>query len=246
MIPRRGPPPLRAAGLLSMASAIAGCGVRHVPPPAPPPQEIPYIVEGPDQPPPEGLGRLLIENEHEPAKVSRITETLSGVPITPAGQTNPVQVDVESHSTPQQKSVLLCITPCAADLSIGAHTLVFASMNDPQKTSTADVRVPRGTTVVRHDLGYVKPYSGAYVGGLIAVLSGSGLALIGGLGLTVGLVAKPTVDDDGNKSDPRGFVAFGAVLGTVGIAALVSGILLMTSNRPEKRPGATTTFRVAN
>jgi hypothetical protein len=243
MTPRRGPALLHTAGALAMASAIAGCGVRHVPPPPPPRQTIPHIVEGPDQPPPEGLGRLLIDNEREPAKVSRITETFEGLPTTaPDVHTTTVQVGPSTH---QQKSELLCITPCAADLSIGAHTLVFTSMNDPQKTSTADVRVPRGTTVVRHDLGYVKPYSGAYVGGVMAVFSGSGLTLIGSLALTAGLVAKPTVDDEGSRSNPS-FVAFGAVLGTVGIAALVSGILLMTSNRPEKRPGATTTFRVAN
>jgi hypothetical protein len=246
MAPRPGHRFVRTVGFMTMAGVLAGCGVRHLPPPSPPPQTIPAIDEGPEQPPPEGTGRLLLENEHEPAKVSRVTETLSGVPMpNPSGETNAVQV-VEGYWTQQQKTELLCITPCAIDLRIGAHTLVFNSMNDPERASTADVRVSRGTTVVRHELGHEKPYSGAYVGGAMAVLGGSGLTLMGGLATTIGLVAKPTVDDEGNRSDPRAFVAFGAVLGTVGIAALVTGILLMTSNRPEKRPGATTTFRVAN
>jgi hypothetical protein len=246
MAPRPGQLLVRTVGFLTMAAVLAGCGVRHLPPPSPPPPKTPDIDEGPEQPPAEGSGRLLIDNEHEPAKVSRVTETLSGGPTAnSSGETN-MPVVVDGFWTQQQKSELLCITPCAIDLKIGAHTLVFNSMDDPERASTADVRVSRGTTVVRHALGHEKPYSGAYVGGLMATLGGSGLTLMGSLALAIGLSGKPTVDEDGQTSDPRSFVAFGAVLGTVGVAALVTGILLMTSNRPEKRPGATTTFRVAN
>lgn len=146
----------------------------------------------------------------------------------------------------QQKTELLCITPCAVDLKTGAQTLVFTSTKEPTKTSSADVAVPRGTTVVRHELGHDKPVSGGYVGGALLVVPGIGLTLMGGLVLALGLTSDPKFDETGRQlNNPKTFATVGAVVSTVGLAALATAIILMVSNQPEKRPGATTTFRVS-
>lgn len=236
---------LGVLGLLLVTSTSTACGVRQLPPPPAPPRVVPEVPGAPERPPPEGSGRLLIDNEREPAKVSRVIDTIAVDPLaSPRRRTSVADLNAAAYPSYGQRTELLCITPCAVDLASGAHTLVFTSMSDPEKTSSADVPVSRGTTVVRHDLGAQKPYTGAYVGGAALTLAGGGLTLIGGLSLAVGLTADPTVDKDGNVSSPKDFAVFGGVVGTVGLAALVTGILLMTSNRPEKRPGSTTTFVV--
>src|SRR5689334_16230811 len=115
-----------------------GCGVRELPPPEAPAAVVPSIPDGPDAPPEEGAGRLLLETVDEPAKVERVTE-----------RTEPPN----GMGTYGVKTELVCITPCAVDGPTGAVSLVFTSLEDPTKKGTADVRVARGTTVVRHHLG---------------------------------------------------------------------------------------------
>jgi hypothetical protein len=112
----------------------------------------------------------------------------------------------------------------------------------PDHTSSGTIPVPRGTVVVRHALGHEKPVSTPYAAGFASVLGGTGLTVIGALGLTAGLVSEGSVDEQGRPIDNSGFVAFGGVLGGVGVAALVTGIVMMVANQPERRPGATTTF----
>lgn len=68
---------------------------------------------------------------------------------------------------------------------------------------------------------------------------------MGGVALGVGLTASPTVDEEGPTHAPEEIAVAGAVIGTVGLAALIGGIALMTSNRAVKQDGATTTFRAA-
>lgn len=223
--------------LVASVSVIAACGYRELPPPAAPTPIVPDVPELPATPPADGTGRLLIDSDGEPAKVARVTERIeppAGVPV----------VVAKGASTPYGvKSELLCMTPCAADLRTGATTLVFTSLRDPARKSTVDVAVPRGTTVVRHRIGTETPWAPGYFGGALFTLLGGGLTLMGGVALGVGLTASPTVDREGRTHDPKEIAVAGAVIGTVGLAALIGGIALMTSNRPVKQEGATTTFR---
>ncbi len=189
--------------------------MKEVAPPATPPHVVPHIPEVPQEPPAENHGRVLFATEGEPAVVARVTN----------GSAAP-----------------LCITPCAADLRIGAHALTFTSLTKSDHTSSDTIAVPRGTVVMRYALGYEKPVSMPYAAGVASALAGTGLTVIGSLGLTAGLVSKGSVDEQGRPIDNSGFVTFGGVLGGVGVAALVTGIVMMVANQPERRPGTTTTF----
>ena len=236
---------LVAVAFLTVHGA-AGCGIRELPPPAAPPRTVPVVAELPETPPPEGMGRLIIASEGEPTKVARVTETVEGNAADTHVTPHALEFTLPASGTTghARRTELLCIAPCAVDLRVGAQSLVFTSIRDPQRTSTADVAVPRGTTVVRHQLGIERSYSVPYFAGVMSAFGGAGLTVMGSLALTVGLTATPTIDEQGNKSDGKDFVVFGGILGGVGLAALVTGIVLMTQNRPEKGPGATTTFRV--
>lgn len=84
----------------------------------------------------------------------------------------------------------------------------------------------------------------AYLGGVMLTFVGSGLTLLGGLSVAGGLATDPTVEASGNASDGKGFVVVGGVIGTVGVAALVTGIVFLASGRAEPRPASTPTFAV--
>jgi hypothetical protein len=129
---------------------------------------------------------------------------------------------------------VVCITPCAIDANVGAQTFVFTSLRDEERTSRADVTIVRGTSVVRHALGRETPPTTAFGAGWWVVYTGTVLTAVGGLFLAQGLAGDPRSESS---------TTIGAVAGTAGIAALVSGILLLTSGRPAKQPGATTTFQ---
>ncbi|HVH44507.1 MAG TPA: hypothetical protein VM925_19270 [Labilithrix sp.] len=189
------------------------------------------------------MGRLLLDSEREPAKVSRVTESM-GPDSNEVLLVRPRYLGTMAYPIHGPKTELLCITPCAIDLRTGALTLVFTSTRDPERTSKVDVAVATGSTVLRHELGKEKPYSAAYVGGLLSTFGGAGLTVLGAATLGLGLADAGKIDKDGNVSDPSIFVAAGAVIGTAGLTALITGIVLMATNRPEKRPGATTTFRL--
>jgi hypothetical protein len=222
---------IRRALTLVFASTIFACSVQKLPAPAAPANVVPNIPDVPDGPPPEGMGRLLIDSGREPAKVARVIEA------GPVRQQELAvnRLPVQTYSISTLKTELLCITPCAVDLRTGAHTLQLTSTREPERTSTADVAVARGTTVVRHELGSERRSSNAYATGVHALFVGTGLTLMGGLSM---LRASTHEDPDALKP----FVTLGAVIGTVGIGAVVTGIILMSGNRPAKRPGATTTF----
>lgn len=222
------------AVLLSLSTTA--CGVHELPPPAAPPATVPEIADAPTTPPASGTGRLLLAAD-TPAKVSRVTEEWDG---------NPWRTDDRGHYYRVQdgrKTQLLCLTPCAVDLPTGAHALVFTSLRDPERTSTTEVAVPQGTTVVRHAIGTDQPNTSAYLGGEAAVTGGIVLLITGGLLLGVGSSLDST---NGQSSAKDTLTATGAILGGVGVVALAIGIVRMVKYQPQHSAGATTTFRVAS
>lgn len=220
--------------------ALSGCAVHSAAPPKPEP--ILPKLDAPALPPPDGSGRVFVDVAGDEAKVSRVVDTTTVV-------TDPDHPEWHVHhghavagpSPTARRSELLCISPCILDLRQGAHTLVFSSTRDETRTSSGDVVVSSRPIGVRHALGKEKAASSGYLGGAMLTLLGGGLTLIGGAATTVGLVAKRPEDDPTGKTkgDPSVFLGIGLVSLGIGLVTGTTGILLMSSNRPEHQSGST-------
>src|SRR5688572_17768669 len=114
--------------VLALATLVAACGVRRLPPPRAPRQVPPPIVV--EAPPAPGQGRVLLDVEGHRAEV----EIVDGYGPTPAGRA-------------------LCVTPCHADLAPGRYTLRFTAVYDPERTGLGYVRIKPGTSAYRYRLG---------------------------------------------------------------------------------------------
>lgn len=220
--------------------ALSGCAVHSAAPPKPEP--LPRL-DAPASPPPEGSGRVFVDVAGDEAKVSRVVDTTTVFtdPDHPEWQLHHGHA-VGGPSPTSRRSELLCISPCILDLRQGAHTLVFASTRDETRASSGDIVVSSQPIGVRHTLGREKPASSGYLGGAMLTLLGGGLTLIGGAATIVGLVAKRPEDDPSGKTkgDPSVFLGIGLVSLGIGLVTGTTGILLMSNNRPEHQPGATT------
>lgn len=221
-----------------------GC-LAHHPPPAEPEPIVPR-VDTPDAPPPEGAGRIAVDVAGERAKVARVVETVKpSQPYVFRGSASPYMAfSGSSVIGEQRRTELLCVTPCILDLRRGAHTLVFTSLRDESRTSSADVVVSAEPSAVRHALGRSRGFSGQYVGGLALALGGGGLTTMGLFATTIGLVAKPTQQEDASgritQDDPKAFLGLGLVLLGIGLAMGTTGVILASSDRPVQQPGSTT------
>lgn len=226
--------PMKKASLaILVALGTAGCGVVELPPPATPTLETPAVEDPRATSVPNGRGRLVLDAVDERVQVARVTSTTTVEP--PAYPSNkgwgpPATVQTE----------LLCITPCTVDLPIGAHELLFKSSADDRNQSRALVTVSGGRPlVVRHALGYDRPYSGAYVAGAIGLVAGIGFTLIGGLVLSFAALSSPT---SGNGTARNAFLAVGGVVGGLGLTLDVVGIVGLLAGRAQHRSGATVAF----
>lgn len=120
--------------------------------------------------------------------------------------------------------VLVCATPCTADLPPGAElrTTLGDEDEDPR-----DFAVP-------NDYGpdvdvEVKPASkGALVGGII-------MTSIGGIFLLIGTVLTAAANDARSSSSERALVTGGVVCLVLGAGLAIPGILLMTNRSREPR-----------
>lgn len=214
------------------ALGLTACGVVQVPPPATPALESPAVEDPRSTPTPVGRGRVVFDAVNEHVQVSRVVSTTVADP-----PPYPTQKSW-SHPTLTQ-SELLCVTPCTADLALGAHEVIFASSADARDQSRAFVTVSGGQPiVVRHALGYDRPYSGTYVAGAIGLVAGIGFTLIGSLVLSFAAFTSTTPD-----ASRRGtLMAVGGVVGGLGLTLDVLGVVGMLTGRAERRPGSTVAF----
>lgn len=213
---------------------IGACSSVYRAPPAAPAQIVPVSPDVPTAPPVDGTGRVTIDVAGEPARVSRVVDTLE-----PSDPHLGAQAPTTSNSRrgvaygSLRRTELLCLTPCVVDLRLGAHTLSFASTTDNTRASSSDVVVGSRPSIVRHVLGTEKPTSNAYMGGALLTAIGGSLSLFGGILTGASLARSP--------SQPgSGALPIGLVLAGIGLALGIPGVALMFSERPVHQPGATT------
>lgn len=235
---------LHALRVMILATTLSayGCaslGVRHDPPPSPPIASEPKIPALPDSPG-TGQGRVVLDAEEGPAKVSRVTLATNFEPWTSQSPSHAART--AKTLAPPRFEEPLCVTPCAIDVRQGAQTFVFTSMRDPLRASTADVTVTSETTYVRHALGREGRVESGWLGGALLAFTGGGLALLGGTAATFSALVEPSVKEDGTTSDPGVMLVPSLVILGVGLAMAIGGMTLMANHRPVVQPGATTTW----
>ena len=221
--------------VVALSVCTTGC-VNNLPPPPVPER----VAVTPDIAPAAAQsatdGRLVVDVVGDKAKVFEVTELTTRTNAGYGGKNSwilPGQLD--------RKMRPLCLTPCAIDLPLGWHSLVFESTSDPVHTSTADVTVGPHPTVVRHALGRDKPANGGYVGGIMMLFPAGGLMVMGTVATLVGATAKDSgPSSTGNpKGDARVFLPIGLVILGIGAALGIGGAILIANNAPERQPGST-------
>jgi hypothetical protein len=223
--------------VVALAVCTSGCVHNRPPPPMPEravitPEVVPTVATAASD------GRLVVDVVGEKAKVFEVTELTTRTNLALGGKNAwmaPAQLD--------RKMRPLCLTPCAIDLPLGWHSLVFESTSEPLRTSTADVTVAAQPTAVRHALGREKPANGGYVGGIVMLLPAGGLLVMGTIATVVGATAKdpgPSTTGGNTKGDARVFLPVGLVLLGIGAVLGIGGSILIANNAPERQPGSTT------
>jgi hypothetical protein len=225
----------------ALAASAMGCSgitiMRPNPPPAPRQVE-PTAPTIPTDPPPTGQARVVLDAEGEQAKVSRVVAVMN------YDGPRKGRLDAPTPLAPMRAEEPLCITPCAVDLRHGAHTFVFASTDNPMRSSTTDVVLPSNasTTFVRHAIGSEGHMNPSYVGGAALLLLGTGLAAMGAIVTAVGGLGKPTAQDDGTMSNPGALLLPGTIVLGSGLLMAAGGVVMMSKNRPVQQRGSSTTW----
>ncbi len=216
--------------------AVAACTPRELEPPRAPPAVAPEIPSLPAEPPPPRHGRVLFATEGEPALVSHVDAYEK---IAPRYETSSSGELVLVAGSEKVDATPLCVTPCAADLPVGAHRFAFTPTTSKDQKSMATVGVSEGTIAVRHVMEQSRPMGPAWLLGFAGAFFGAPLTLGG-----VSVVAMGTFGDFDREKDARSMQVLGAVTLGIGAALLTTGVLAMNAHRGTHREGATTTFPV--
>lgn len=222
--------PPRALSMLLCVSLSTGCATRYLPPPAHPARVVSRIEAEPP-PPREGEGRVTLDTPDGPARAELIIQRTQIV-----GPQGGTYVGHHGHGAfvPSTQYTLrpLCQTPCAVNLPLGAHEILFTS-DDPSsdRSSAAYVNVSAAPSIARHAMGRQTSSVGALVGGVLMAGLGAALSLVGG--------ALLLLQDDANPRTQRFDTAGWTTLG-IGLGMGVGGVVLGQVGRPSEQPGATT------
>jgi hypothetical protein len=215
--------------VLVASLALQACSTRYLPPPRAP--ERAAVVAAAAPPLREGDGQVTLDVVGGPARADLVTERLQGLGGTTAWSTRGRMVVTPGGV--QLTTRPLCITPCAVNLPLGQHEILFSAPDDPvARSSTGFVNVTPHPSIVRHALGRQETHLGGLLGALL--LDGLGFAAMAAGAV---LLAFSGVSDHGavRDYDVAGYTTLG-----VGAAMLTSGIVLGHASRPESQPGATT------
>ena len=140
--------------------ALAGCSVT-LPPPAEPPARLPYVEL--DEPPPAGIGRVVINTTAGPSSVDEVV--------------GEAMVHTRYHSGPVAVTRHLGTTPLAVDLPHGVHDLQITSLADERHNDRVRYRFKSGEThgYVR-TLGFHDSRHGQAVIGALFTMLGAPMA----------------------------------------------------------------------
>jgi hypothetical protein len=193
--------------LLSLMGVVvvagAGCLVRIAPPPTPD-KVMPKVTMDPE-PPGDGDGQVIVDTTNGPATVTVVLLAMGG-------------------STALTKTVC-ATTPCAVNLPIGSHDLIFAGKADPSMASTDAVQVARAPSILRHTVGKVDASPGLLWGGF-------GLVTVGGCGMLVyGIFASSSAIPGESKTGD--YIGLG-----VSTAITAAGAWMMYAGRTRLQPGS--------
>ncbi len=209
---------------------LGGCATRYLPPPQTPARVVPEVAAAPP-PPTAGEGRVTLASTAGRARVELITQRTqiepytSGFGLAPRGSSG---LALQTQYTLRP----LCLTPCAVNLPLGTHELLFSDVNPGTgRTSTAFVDVGATPSVLRHTLGRQTTSVGGLVGSIVMGGLGAALSLAGTMLLLV--------HDDADARHDSLDVAGGITLG-VGAGLGVGALLLGLASRPTVQPGAST------
>jgi hypothetical protein len=184
---------------------------------------VPKDIDLPNEPPPNGAGRVVIDANGDRAKVVEITGSATAA----AGNYRATIIGLRP----------LCTTPCVVDLPYGSHPLVLRSTTDETRVSELDLDVGPKPKVVRHTLGEKKDGGAARTIGSTVLVLGATAALTGALLWGVGELAS-------REGQQSGLVGPGQIVTGIGAAGIVLSIPLLVVGRPSERPGATTEWTV--
>ncbi|TAK32678.1 MAG: hypothetical protein EPO40_01870 [Myxococcaceae bacterium] len=216
--------------ILLFASLSMGCATRYLPPPRQPARVAPRVENEPVALR-EGEGRVTLDTPDGPASAELITQRTQI-----AGAQGGTYVGHHGHAAfvPSTQYTLrpLCQTPCAVNLPVGAHQILFTSV-DPSsgRSSAAYVNVGATPSIARHAMGRQSTSVGALVGGILMAGLGAALSLVGGVVLALPDSASPRTAG----SDIAGWTTLG-----IGLGLGVGGIVLGLAGRPTDQPGSTT------
>ena len=220
---------MRFALLVSLSLFATACAMQEPAPKAP--SLVRPAVDDPNATPtPAGRGRVVLDAVEDRARVARIVSTTE---IEPPARRN-------TWSQPAVQTELLCVTPCTVDLPIGAHELVFSSSGEDRNQSRALVTVSGGPPIVlRHALGYDRPFSTGYILGAVSLVAGIGLTVVGAMVLALAAFSSPLSQSEGRRTT---LMAVGGALGGLGLTLDVVGIAALATGQARHRDGSTVAF----
>lgn len=204
---------LRWAFVGLVFALVAGCkGEPKVLEPRTPPPRTPPPVALPQQPIPDGFGRVVLHSTDDPMRVSARAD----VAFVPPGM-----------NVPATRTGELCVTPCVVDLPHGHYRLFLASADGSyEQSDTDDMVVRQGITYHVRAPGKFVPPTWLPVLPTVLVIAASA-AIMGGAALAAG-------DDTSQKT--TGGILIGVGVG-VGIGG---GLLYYDASRGARQDGATT------
>jgi hypothetical protein len=230
--------PRLTALYVAALSLTTACSPAILPPPAPPPREMPAVRANLGAVAP-GKERVLLDTPDDQARVSEITSHSQTV-------TTRGNVLESEHDRP------LCITPCAVDLNLGLHDLSFQPTTNPRRGSDVEVQVQGDPLVVRHTMADLQTPNPVVKGIGIGMIAVGGTGLIAGIPITMGGAFERATGGsqqvmlvNGGQMvtqtpGPKGLENAGFATLGLGAAVLVIGAITAYLGRDTYTPGATT------
>lgn len=216
---------------VSLAIVTQNCSVRYLPPPVAPRRVVPVVVTE-ALPPREGAGQVTLDAVGERARVERVTGRTQVVGPAPGAPTRARGTLTFAPGTTQLTTRPLCETPCTINLPYGPHELLFSALNPRSlHRSTTYINVGRRPSVARHAMGYEETHPVGTTSAMILLGLSATALLFGPLMLALNDPTDPWDID----LVPTGWAFTG-----VGVAFLISGVVVQLTSRPVSRPGATT------